>query len=162
MKNKIIEESIKSLRQEGLRFSVDTLAERLKVSKKTIYRYFPNKEALAQAMYERYYTDLKDRIGQIVQLNEPERSDALLLCYFDSSRMAHREIFNKYCLNGVIGNFAFRHHAEIWNTIQPYICGEMAAGDAEIFKWIVDGAFEKTIDHHAAPEIVIRMLREIK
>ena len=35
MKNRIIEESIKSLQQEGLRFSVDTLAEKLKISKKT-------------------------------------------------------------------------------------------------------------------------------
>lgn len=52
MKNKIIEESITSLQQEGLRFSVDTLAERLKVSKKTIYKYFPTKEVLAYAIYE--------------------------------------------------------------------------------------------------------------
>lgn len=40
MKNKIIEESITSLQQEGLRFSVDTLAERLKVSKKPFTNIF--------------------------------------------------------------------------------------------------------------------------
>ena len=37
MKERIIRESIESLRREGLRFSVDTLAERLNISKKTIY-----------------------------------------------------------------------------------------------------------------------------
>lgn len=162
MKSRIIEESIKSLRQEGLRFSVDTLAERLKVSKKTIYRHFPTKEALAQAMYERYYSDLKGRIKEITQQKEPERSDALLLCYFDSSRMAHKEIFNKYCLNNVIGNFALQHHQDIWNAIKPYICGEMGDGDAQILKLILDGAFEKAISCNIDPEIVIKMLRKMK
>ena len=42
MKNKNIEESIRSLQQEGLRFSVDTLAEKLKISKKTIYMKAPD------------------------------------------------------------------------------------------------------------------------
>lgn len=50
MKDRITEESIKSLQQEGLRFSVPTLAERLKISKKTVYKYFPTKEALANAV----------------------------------------------------------------------------------------------------------------
>ena len=52
MREKIIRESLESIRREGLRFSVDTLAEKLRVSKKTIYRYFPDKEALATAWYE--------------------------------------------------------------------------------------------------------------
>lgn len=34
MKNRIIYESIEGLRQEGLRFSVDTVAEKLNISKK--------------------------------------------------------------------------------------------------------------------------------
>lgn len=52
MKDKIIKASIESLRQEGLRFSVDTLAEKLKISKKTIYKFLPDKESLAVALYE--------------------------------------------------------------------------------------------------------------
>ena len=50
MKDRIIKESISSLRREGLRFSVDTLAERLCISKKTIYKFFQDKELLAFAM----------------------------------------------------------------------------------------------------------------
>ena len=55
VKEKIIDASIESLRQEGLRFSVDVLANRLRISKKTIYRIFHNKEALAFALYEKGY-----------------------------------------------------------------------------------------------------------
>lgn len=58
MKERIICESIESLRQEGLRFSVDTLAKRLNVSKKTIYKYFPNKYS--------YTTEQKDNLLNII------------------------------------------------------------------------------------------------
>ena len=37
LKERIIDESIRCLQEEGLRFSVDSLAKRLKISKKTIY-----------------------------------------------------------------------------------------------------------------------------
>ena len=36
LKDEIVDASIQSLRREGRRFSVDLLAERLKISKKTI------------------------------------------------------------------------------------------------------------------------------
>lgn len=42
MKERIINESIESLRREGLKFSIDTLAEKLNISKKTVYKYFSN------------------------------------------------------------------------------------------------------------------------
>lgn len=162
MKNKIIEESIKSLQLEGLRFSVDTLAERLKISKKTVYKYFPTKEALANAIYERYYTDLKDEINGIVQKDDPNTAEELLLRYFASAKMVRREIFNKYCLNSVIGSFALQCHLGVWDTIKPYICGEMTSDQAETYQLIIDGAFDKAMDCNRNPKIIIEMLRGIK
>lgn len=41
MKNKIIEQSIENLKKDGLKFSVDSLAAQLVISKKTVYKYFP-------------------------------------------------------------------------------------------------------------------------
>ena len=49
MRDRIIRASIENLRREDLKFSVDTLTAQLKISKKTIYKYFPDKEALAVA-----------------------------------------------------------------------------------------------------------------
>lgn len=68
MRDRIISESIESLRKEGLRFSVDTLAERLNISKKTIYKYFPTKEALAFALYQRYYANIKAQVDQLMTI----------------------------------------------------------------------------------------------
>ena len=49
MRDRIIRASIENLRREGLKFSVDTLTAQLKISKKTVYKYFPDKESLAVA-----------------------------------------------------------------------------------------------------------------
>ena len=65
MKELIITQSIDSLRREGLKFSVDTVAKALNISKKTIYKYFPDKQSLAIALYERYYADIFTRISGI-------------------------------------------------------------------------------------------------
>ncbi|MGM9606021.1 MAG: TetR/AcrR family transcriptional regulator [Oscillospiraceae bacterium] len=160
MKDKIIEESIRSLQQEGLRFSVDTLAEKLKISKKTVYKYFPTKEALAAAMYEKYYTDLNDEIQRLVQRNAS--AEELLHCYFDSARMVRKEIFNKYCLNRAIGESALQRHLDVWNRIKGYLCPAMSDAEAGIYKLILDGAFEKAMSSHVDPDALIRMLRKLK
>ena len=96
MKEKIICASIESLRQEGLRFSVDTLACKLNVSKKTIYKYFPDKETLALAIYERYYNDAKEQAQMLITDDMPSLYFDLLAIYYDAKVMIRRDIFNKY------------------------------------------------------------------
>lgn len=162
MKDKIIEASIKSLQQEGLRFSVDVLAEKLKISKKTVYKYFPTKEVLAYAMYEKYYLDLNVKITNMMRMNQPTMPEGFLFYYFDSAKMVRKEIFNKYCLNHVIGDFALQHHLDVWNTIKPYLCNEMTDYESEMFKLIIDGAFDRAIACNVNPSAVIGMLRKIK
>ena len=87
MRDKIIKESIESLQQEGLKFSVDTLAEKLKVSKKTIYKYFPNKEALALAMYEQYYLEATRQADLMIHEGKDTLYRELLHLYYDSKKM---------------------------------------------------------------------------
>ncbi|MGN0172661.1 MAG: TetR/AcrR family transcriptional regulator [Acutalibacteraceae bacterium] len=99
MKDRIIRESIESLRQEGLKFSVDTLADKLRISKKTVYKYFRDKEALALALYETYYTNATERAKKLISDREPSVYLDLLQLYFDSKMMIRSEIFNKYKLN---------------------------------------------------------------
>lgn len=48
MKEQIIKTAVECMKKEGLKFSLDMLAEKMKISKKTIYKYFPCKEILAQ------------------------------------------------------------------------------------------------------------------
>lgn len=162
MKNKIIDESINSLRQKGLRFSIDTLAEKMKISKKTIYTYFSNKEELAYAIYEKYYFELTRKAQAIIRKQSSLAEEQLLLCYFDSAKMVSGEIFNKYSLNQSVGSFALQHHLNVWNLIRPHICDTMSIEESEIYKLIVDGSFDKAISYQRDPIKIIRMLRKIK
>ena len=66
MRDRIIQEAIASLQKEGLRFSVDLLADRLSVSKKTIYKYFSTKESLAVAMYDQYYEIAAQMVAALI------------------------------------------------------------------------------------------------
>ena len=161
LKEQLIEESIRCLQEEGLRFSVDSLAKRLKVSKKTIYQYFPSKEALAYALYEEYY----DNMAQVVQ-KHLEQMDAdlpvrLLRCYYDAACMVRGEIFNKYCLNSTVGEFALRRHAALWAKMVPYLCGSMPADAAKVCRLIIDGAFDRAIAQHADADEIITVLRRL-
>lgn len=117
MKNRIICESIASLRQEGLRFSVDTLAERLNISKKTIYKHFPNKEALAFAIYQRYYADIKTQAERLVAESSPLSRFKLLYLYFDAKSMTSCDIFNKYKLNEVLSSYTIEQNNNLLEII---------------------------------------------
>lgn len=152
MKNVIIEKSIESLKKEGLKFSVDDLAAQLAISKKTVYKYFPDKESLAFAIYEKYYAQACKEVENIVNNSNNIRFDLLKL-YFDSKVMTRADIFNKYALNRSVSTFAKQKESELWNCICPYFseCDDVA-------KIIVDGAFEKLLSVDIDCKKVIRRL----
>lgn len=158
LKERIIDESIRCLQEEGLRFSVDSLAKRLRISKKTIYQCFPSKEALAYALYEKYYAGAMRNAAALAAQGGAELPSLLLHCYFDAARMVRGEIFNQYCLNGAVGEFAMRQHAALWAAIRPHLCGGMTQAEASICRLVVDGAFDRAITRRADPGAVIDML----
>lgn len=157
MQNAIIEESIKSLRSEGLRFSVDTLAEKLKISKKTIYKYFPTKEALALAMYEQYYLGASNRAKALLKENGRNIRVNLLRLYFDSKTMIRSEVFNKYKLNSVIRAYADKQNDALWATISAAF-GIQTENEGCALRVVVDGTLEKLCDTHTNPDNVLERL----
>lgn len=46
VEEKIINQTIQLFQAKGLKFTLDELASELSISKKTIYQYFPSKEAI--------------------------------------------------------------------------------------------------------------------
>ena len=102
MRDAIIRASIESLRREGWKVSVDALSDKMKISKKTVYKYFPDKEALALAIYEKYYFDAAEQAEKLLDKNTRDSHRELLRVYFDSKVMTSRNIFNKYKLNQAV------------------------------------------------------------
>lgn len=158
MKDKIIEESIESLRREGLKFSVDTLAERLKVSKKTIYKYFPDKESLAVALYESYYATAVRQAEALIGENTDLSHKKLLSLYFDSKVMTRCEIFNKYKLNKAIYDCTVQYADSLWDLISASFPHSLSGADKAALRVIVDGSLEKLCRDGSNPDAVIERL----
>lgn len=161
MRELIIKASIDSLRQEGLKFSVDMLANKLKISKKTIYKIFPNKEALALALYEKYYGDV------IISIHEMKKGDSislrceLLHLYFDSKMMTRKDIFNKYKLNDTIYSYVSVQNNKLWDIISEKTNSRLSEHDIESIKLIIDGTFEKLCNENKEPDDVIERLVQL-
>lgn len=152
----IIKESANSLKTDGLKFSVDTLSAKLKISKKTVYKYFSSKQELAIAVYDYFYNDVNGRISCFTSENLKDKVLFLLNVYFESSLMTHDEIFNKYALNDSVRSYAKGNHIKVWNRI----CSVVGLSDetAESAKIIVDGAFKELRNNAQASEKVIGFL----
>lgn len=158
MKDKIIEESIESLRREGLKFSIDALADKLKVSKKTIYKYFPDKESLAVAIYERYYATAVQQAETLIREDTDMSHKELIRLYFDSKVITRREIFNKYKLNQTIYDCTVRYADALWDVISASFKNNPSEADKAVLRIIVDGSLEKLCSVGSNPEAVTERL----
>lgn len=161
MREKIIRESIESLRREGLKFSVDLLANRLKISKKTVYKYFPTKEVLALAMYGFYYREATEAARKLAADHAPSVRRDLLFLYFDAKMMTCGEIFNKYRLNETVFSYVSGQNHLLWQTISDLLKFRGSERDAEAVRTIVDGSFEKLCHERRKPDAVIERLEEL-
>lgn len=161
MKDRIIRESIESLRREGLRFSVDTLAERLNISKKTVYKYFPNKEALAFALYQTYYDDSKAQAERLTADQTAAAHRHLLSLYFDAKSMTCSDIFNKYKLNEALYAYTAEQNGVLWGMILSTLDNGVSEQDKKSLRIIVDGSFEKLCNEKIAPDGVIERLADL-
>ena len=158
MKDKIIQASIEGLRNEGLKFSVDLLANKLKISKKTIYKYFPDKETLSIVLYETYFSDVIRQVKELINTNTKETYKKLLYLYFDSKKITCNDIFNKYKLNQTIYHYTAKKLDSLWEIIAASFSGELSEVDKNAFRIIVDGSFEKLCKDCTTLENVIERL----
>lgn len=158
MEDRIISESIESLRQEGLRFSVDTLAERLNISKKTIYKFFPTKEALAFALYQKYYADIKAQANLLTKESSVCTHRKLLSLYFDAKSMTSADIFNKYKLNEALFAYTAEQNDKLLDIIFLSSEDGISKQDKISLRIIINGSFEKLCNEKIAPDGVIDRL----
>lgn len=158
MRDKIIHASIKSISKEGLRFSVDSLANSLKISKKTVYKYFPDKEALAIALYEKVFGDATEQVNRLNEQNTTTALQSLLHLYFDCKWMTREEIFNKYKLNQTICSYTAEKLDGLWALISASFAIKESGKNKETLRMIIDGSFEKLCNAALRPDDVIERL----
>lgn len=158
MKDIIIKRSISKLQREGLRFSIDEVAKSLKISKKTIYKFFSKKEELAVAIYKTFYEDAINQIELIKNSHSQTGTAAqMLTVYFQSHCMVREDIFNKYSLNDNIRILAQESH----NKIRACIEKELPQADKEMAMIIIDGSLQRLCETKEHEKEVINKLVEL-
>lgn len=161
MRDAIIQASIESLRQEGLKFSVDTLSDKMKISKKTVYKYFPDKQTLAVALYKKYYSDATAQAERLIDKNSEDSHRELLKLYFDSKVMTCSKIFNKYKLNQMIYAYTTKESDILWEVIAASFCAAKTDEEKKALRIIVDGTFEKLCLLGSSPDYIIDRLMDL-
>lgn len=157
MKTKILEVSIRGLQKDGLRFSVDTIAKELKISKKTVYKFFPSKEDLAVAVYEKFYEEIGKKIDGLSEKNINAVFPEWLDLYYTSYRMIREDVFNKFALNEAVKKLAAAKHGEVKNKFKAVL----PTDDGEAVVFIIDGVFEKLNGRPLTPPIAEKLERLI-
>lgn len=157
MRDAIIRHSIEGLLTHGLRFSIDEVAKSLKISKKTIYKYFATKEDLAIEMYKTYYENALQQLAQISGLPQKDAVAEMLAVYYRSHCMVRNEIFNKYALNTNIRALAQTSH----NSIRNYVENFIPQSDKTAVMIIIDGALQKLCENKSEETNVIRKLTDL-
>ncbi|MDE6608302.1 MAG: TetR/AcrR family transcriptional regulator [Lachnospiraceae bacterium] len=67
LREAILEGTIQAFNQKGLKFTMDDLAKLLKISKKTIYTVFRDKEELFLAMVDHLFESIKESERQVLE-----------------------------------------------------------------------------------------------
>lgn len=67
MKEKIFEATITLFNEKGLKFTMDDIAKKLSISKKTIYTIFKDKESLFYEMVDYYFDSVKEAEKEIYE-----------------------------------------------------------------------------------------------
>ena len=137
------------------------MSDKMKISKKTVYKYFPDKQTLAVALYKKYYSDATAQAERLIDKNSEDSHRELLKLYFDSKVMTCSKIFNKYKLNQMIYAYTTKESDILWEVIAASFCAAKTDEEKKALRIIVDGTFEKLCLLGSSPDYIIDRLMDL-
>jgi len=113
IKDIILKEGFRSVAVNGIKsFTVENLASKLAISKKTIYQHFPKKEILIKKMIDFRMKKLTNEFNQIIE----EEKDSIL--QFIKIREHNIKFANKFNLQKL--TYLKARYPDIWKIIEKY------------------------------------------
>ena len=92
MKQRIIEAAIHEMAEMGMKFTMNDLAKRLGVSKRTIYENFSSKESIIDAMIENFLNTMSQKEEKILSdsnLSEIDQLKAIGMIFADDFQLMY-------------------------------------------------------------------------
>lgn len=155
MKEQIIRETLKLLDTNGLKFTIDDISTSLKISKKTIYKYFVNKETLVKAVYKFIYINIFNELIKITndKYNEDQLFN-LLNNYSFALFYKADQVFNLNSLTIELESFVNKELNEIWILIHGYI--EFTKKD--IIRTIIDDSIKESFKNNNKKDVINKLV----
>ena len=147
MKAAIIRVTAGFLNGDGEKFTVDDIAAALKISKKTIYKYFDGKEQLAKAVFD----DIIAKTESAQKDLRAKASDArrmlidYLILFMEIYRLNRDAVFRMYGLSESLKKHVLRAAEKNWNGFislyEEY--APSAKTDADTLKTVICGTLKE-------------------
>jgi AcrR family transcriptional regulator len=125
MKQQIIDECITLFNEKGCRFTLDDIVQRLRVSRKTIYKYFLSKEDIFKAIIDEAYDDIHYKQNLIFQddtLSIKEKMYAV--CTVETkydSRMRLKQVYESEQLLPEVFRYFMKKYEVGWEIIEDLL-----------------------------------------
>jgi AcrR family transcriptional regulator len=125
MKQQIIDECITLFNEKGCRFTLDDIVQRLKISRKTIYKYFLSKEDIFKAIIDEAYDDIHFKQNLIFNDNTLSIKEKLYaVCTVETkydSRMKLNQIYESEQLLPEIFRYFMKKYEAGWEIIEELL-----------------------------------------
>ncbi|MFC1581557.1 TetR/AcrR family transcriptional regulator [Candidatus Neomarinimicrobiota bacterium] len=151
VKNTILEQSFSSLIQRGVRaFTIDAFAARLGMSKKTIYKYYPNKENLIERSFMNFTNSLNEKLDNLSKSNPHP-----VIIFMKSVEIIHTEMsrFTPSMLNELK-----IHYPAIWLKIEAFRKDRFKKLMANLRDGQVQGYIDKSIDLNITTTLLMQII----
>lgn len=125
MKQQIIDECILLFNEKGCRFTLDDIVQGLRVSKKTIYKYFLSKEDIFKAIIDEAYDDIHLKQDLIFNDNGLSTKEKMYgVCTVETkydSKMRLKQVYESELLLPEIYRYFMKKYEVGWEIIEELL-----------------------------------------
>lgn len=125
MKQQIIDECIALFNEKGCRFTLDDIVQRLRVSRKTIYKYFLSKEDIFKTIIDEAYDDIHFKQNLIFNDNTLSIKEKIYaVCTVETkydSRMQLKRIYESEQLLPEVYRYFMEKYEIGWEIIEELL-----------------------------------------
>lgn len=132
MKQQIIDQCVALFNEKGCRFTLDDIVQRLRVSRKTIYKYFLRKEDIFKAIIDEAYDEIHIKQNLIFNDNALSTKEKMYaLCTvetkYDSQMQLKRIYESEQMLPEIYGYFMKKYEVG-WEIVEDLLIQGMQEG----------------------------------
>ncbi len=168
MREEIIKAAIRLSEESGVKFTLSELARSMKISKKTIYKFFDGKADLINAAIDYIFQDIHNQSGEIMKQGIPNRDKLKLVLSiyptvisFDSLKLnklvelypeIHESILRQFSINWDLTEELFRLSVKE---------GSIRDINFEYFKAILLGIFDNSMKFENHKEVTLKCIETV-